>query len=160
LEPTRDRRTVVGPGWRGPQFLPSGQEVAVTTQFCTPARRSIEGGSAVSGVVVAGVAPAHRAVPVPVGLPAVGEASPAVRTRLAFELRTIALDLAGVPDRDELSRQDEDDLEAAIESAVSVALPSVIALLDEALTPRLEALPLHARLTLVRARERRDFGHG
>ena len=75
-------------------------------------------------------------------------------TRLELELREMADDLAGRLDRDELSREDEE----LIEAAVVAALPVVFEVLDRELTPRLEALPLKARLTLARARRRRDYG--
>jgi hypothetical protein len=79
-------------------------------------------------------------------------------TRLELELRQMADDLAGRLDRDELSREDEELIAEAIDAAVIAALPVVFEALDRELTPRLEALPLKARLTLARARRRRDYG--
>lgn len=81
-----------------------------------------------------------------------------LRTRLEPELRALADDLVGRLDRDELGREDEERIAAAIEAAVVAALPTVMDALDRELTPRLEALPLNTRLTLARARRRRDFG--
>lgn len=78
--------------------------------------------------------------------------------RLERELRELAADMAGRLDRDEISRLDEDLLEEAIEAAVLAALPLVLEIMDRELTPRLESLPLAARLTLARARRRCDFG--
>ncbi len=80
------------------------------------------------------------------------------RTRLELELRDMADDLTGRPDRDELSRDEEERIAEAIDAAVAAALPAVLEALDRELTPRLEALPLHARLTLARTRRRRDYG--
>lgn len=80
------------------------------------------------------------------------------RSRLELELREIADDLAGRLDRDELSRYDEELIADAIDAAVEAALPVVMEALDRELTPRLEALPLNTRLTLARARRRRDYG--
>jgi hypothetical protein len=79
-------------------------------------------------------------------------------TRLELELRQMADDLAGRLDRDELSREDEALIAEAIDAAVIAALPVVFEALDRELTPRLEALPLKARMTLARARRRRDYG--
>ncbi len=78
--------------------------------------------------------------------------------RLERELRVLAADMAGRLDRDELSRSDESLVEEAIEAAVLAALPVVLEIMDRELTPRLESLPLGARLTLARARTRSDFG--
>jgi hypothetical protein len=78
--------------------------------------------------------------------------------RLELELREMADDLAGRLDRDELSREDEELIAEAIDAAVVAALPVVFEALDRELTPRLEALPLRTRLTLARARRRRDYG--
>jgi hypothetical protein len=83
---------------------------------------------------------------------------PDTRTRLALEVRVAAEDLAGRVDRDELTLDEEIRLSEAIDFAVEAVLPLVIHVLDDVLTPRLEALPLHARLTLARARRRREFG--
>ena len=80
------------------------------------------------------------------------------RSRLALELRVAAQDLAGRVDRDELSLDEEIGLYDALDAAVEAVLPQVIEALDEALTPRLEALPLRARLTLARARRRLELG--
>ena len=43
---------------------------------------------------------------------------------------------------------------------MAAVLPQVVDALDDALTPRLESLPLHARLTLSRARGRNEYGIG
>jgi hypothetical protein len=80
------------------------------------------------------------------------------RSRLELELREIADDLAGRLDRDELCREDEQAIADAMDAAVVAALPVVLDILDRELTPRLEALPLKTRLTLARARRRRDYG--
>ena len=80
------------------------------------------------------------------------------RSRLELELRDMADDLTGRPDRDELSRDDEERIAVAIDAAVMAALPVILDALDSELAPRLEALPLHTRLTLARARRRRDYG--
>jgi hypothetical protein len=79
------------------------------------------------------------------------------RSRLELELRDVADEIAGRLDRDELSRDDELLVAEAIDAAVAAALPEVVAVLDRELTPRLEALPMGTRLTLARARRRRDF---
>lgn len=80
------------------------------------------------------------------------------RTRLELELRDVAEEIAGRVDRDELSRSEEHRVAETVSAAVAAALPDVVAVLDRELTPRLEALPLATRLTLARARRRRDFG--
>ena len=80
------------------------------------------------------------------------------RSRLELELREMADDLAGRLDRDELGRDDEQLIADALDAAVLAALPYVLDVLDRELTPRLEALPLKTRLTLARARRRRDYG--
>ena len=93
--------------------------------------------------------------------PATGTPTRTIRgqlTRLELELREMADDLAGRLDRDELSREDEELIVEAIDAAVVAALPVVFEVLDRELTPRLEALPMKARLTLARARRRRDYG--
>lgn len=82
------------------------------------------------------------------------------RSRLGLELREVAHDLAGRVDRDELTPQEELALADALDAAVDAALPQVLDALDRELTPRLEALSLHIRLGLVRARGRREFGRG
>jgi hypothetical protein len=80
------------------------------------------------------------------------------RCRLALELRLAAEDLAGRVDRDELTFDEEVWLSDALDEAVDAVLPQVLELLEVALSPRVEALPLHARLTLARARGRREYG--
>jgi hypothetical protein len=82
------------------------------------------------------------------------------RSRIALELRVVAADMAGRVDRDELTFAEESLLEDALEAAVAAVLPQVVDALDDALTPRLEALPIHARLTLSRARGRNEYGTG
>lgn len=96
--------------------------------------------------------PALQAVPVTVMNVAGG------RSRLALELRAVAEDLAGRVDRDELTIDEEIRLSDTLDEAVEAVLPQILELLDVALTPRLKALPLHARLTLTRARGRREYG--
>jgi hypothetical protein len=80
------------------------------------------------------------------------------RSRLAFELRAAAEDLAGRVDRDELTLDEELRLSDALDEVVDTVLPEIMQALDEVMTPRLEALPLHARLALARARDRRELG--
>jgi hypothetical protein len=80
------------------------------------------------------------------------------RSRLEIQLRAIATDLAGCLDRDEVTREEEELIAEAVDAAISAALADVLDALDRELTPRLEALPLKARLTLARARRRRDYG--
>ena len=82
------------------------------------------------------------------------------RSRLALELRVVAADTAGRVDRDELTFAEEILLADALEAAVAAVLPQIVDALDDALTPRLESLPLHARLTLARARGRNEYGVG
>jgi hypothetical protein len=79
-------------------------------------------------------------------------------TRLGVQVRALAEDMAGRIDRDELSSRDEALVLEAVEEAVAAAMPEVLALLDRELTPRLESLPSSTRLTLARARRRREFG--
>ena len=71
-----------------------------------------------------------------------------------------AADTAGRVDRDELTFAEEILLADALEAAVAAVLPQIVDALDDALTPRLESLPLHARLTLARARGRNEYGVG
>jgi hypothetical protein len=80
------------------------------------------------------------------------------RFRLVPDLRLVAESLTGCVDRDELTPAEEARLNEALDAAVEAVLPQVLDLLDMALTPRVEALPLHTRLTLRRARRRRDYG--
>ena len=80
------------------------------------------------------------------------------RARLELELREMADDLAGRLDRDEVAAADEERIVEALERPMPAALPVVLEVLDRELTPRLEALPLNARLSLARARRRRDYG--
>lgn len=82
------------------------------------------------------------------------------RSRLALELRVLAEDMAGRVDRDELTRDEEAALAEVLEAAVDAVMPQIAGALDDALTARLESLPLHARLALVRARGRQEFGLG
>lgn len=97
--------------------------------------------------------PALQAIPVTVHSPVSG-----IRSRLSMELRVVAEDLAGKVDRDELTFDEEMRLNDALDDAVESVLPQVLELLEQALSPRVEALPLHARLTLTRARGRREYG--
>jgi hypothetical protein len=80
------------------------------------------------------------------------------RSRLALELRGVAEDMAGRVDRDELTFDEELRLSEALDEVVDAVLPAIMEALDEVMTPRLEALPLHARLALARARDRRELG--
>jgi hypothetical protein len=91
---------------------------------------------------------------------AASSAAAGSRTRLALELRVLAEDMSGHVDRDELTVDEEAALAEALEAAVNAVLPQIVDALDDALTPRLESLPLHARLTLARARGRMEFGIG
>ena len=68
--------------------------------------------------------------------------------------------MAGRVDRDELTFAEEILLADALEAAVAAVLPQVVEALDDALTPRVESLPLHARLVLSRARGRHEYGVG
>jgi hypothetical protein len=77
---------------------------------------------------------------------------------LARELRELAGDLVGRPDRDELTIDEERLLEEELDGAVTAVLPRVIAQVEAELRPRIETLPPHARRALVRARERRALG--
>jgi len=97
--------------------------------------------------------PALQAIPVSVHSAVTGD-----RSRLALELRVVAEDLAGRVDRDELTFDEEYRLNNALDDAVEAVLPQVLELLEVSLSPRVEALPLHARLTLTRARGRREYG--
>jgi hypothetical protein len=97
--------------------------------------------------------PALQAIPVTVHSSVSG-----ARSRLALELRVVAEDLAGCVDRDELTFDEEVRLGDAIDDAVESVLPQVLDMLETALTPRVEALPLRVRLTLTRARGRREYG--
>lgn len=80
------------------------------------------------------------------------------QARLMVELRALAADMAGRTDRDELSRDGEAMVADALDAAVAASLPAIIAILEQELTPRIEDLPLRARLTLSRARRRHEFG--
>lgn len=97
--------------------------------------------------------PALQAVPITVRPTVAGS-----RSRLALELRVVAEDLAGHVDRDELTFDEEMRLNDALDNAVESVLPQVLEMLELALSPRVEALPLHARLTLTRARSRVEYG--
>jgi hypothetical protein len=82
------------------------------------------------------------------------------RSRLALELRVVAADMTGRVDRDELTFTEETLLADALEAAVAAVLPQIVDALDDAITSRVESLPLHARLTLARARGRNEYGVG
>jgi hypothetical protein len=82
-----------------------------------------------------------------------------VRTHLREELREVAWDLIGRPDRDELTSDDLRQLSAEVEDAVEVVLEDLLQSLERALTPRVEALPLRARLQLANVRLRRQIGY-
>lgn len=93
--------------------------------------------------------------------PSIGAARdglPGQRSGLALELRSLAQDLAGRPDRDELTLEEEYLLARELDDAVAVVLPRVWAQIDAELTLRVESLPLHARMALLRARQRRQLG--
>jgi hypothetical protein len=80
------------------------------------------------------------------------------RPRLELELRDVANEIVGRLDRDELSLAQEQLVIEAIDAAVVAALPEVVAVLDRELTRGLDALPPATRVTLARARRRRDRG--
>ena len=84
--------------------------------------------------------------------------SPGLRSPLGLRLREVAEDMAGHVDRDELTRDEESLLADSLDDAVAAAMPRIVELLDAELTPRMEALPVHARLTLAGARRRRSLG--
>jgi hypothetical protein len=94
----------------------------------------------------------------PIDIPHERATSGMPRSGLELELHVLAEDLAGHLDRDELSRADEERLADALDAAVAAVMPAVIETMDRELTPRLEALPLSARLVLSRARSRLEFG--
>lgn len=94
----------------------------------------------------------------PVATGAAHASVPEIGFRLSMELRVAAEDLAGRVDRDELTIDEEIRLGEALDAAVGAVLPLIIDVLDDALTPRLEALPLHTRLTLARVRKRQELG--
>jgi hypothetical protein len=83
---------------------------------------------------------------------------PGCRSLLAVELRALAQDLAGRADRDAMRPDEEELLAEVVEAAVAAAIPRVLDVVDDELTPRLEALPLHARLALADARRRAQLG--
>ena len=83
---------------------------------------------------------------------------PGRRSRLALELRELASDMVGRIDRDELTPDEEDALGDLLDESVAALLPRVAQLLEAELAPRVEALPVHARVTLAGARRRRAFG--
>jgi hypothetical protein len=97
--------------------------------------------------------PALHAIPITASVPVKG-----IRTKLALELRVVAEELAGRVDRDELTFEEEARLNDVLDQAVEAVLPQVLDLLDGVLTPGVESLPLHARLTLTRARGRLEYG--
>jgi hypothetical protein len=92
------------------------------------------------------------------GIGAARDLAPGPRSGLARELRSLAEDLAGRPDRDELSLDEEHLLARQLDDAVAIVLPQVRALLEAELTLRVESLPLHARMALLHARQRREMG--
>src|SRR5512143_2505437 len=83
---------------------------------------------------------------------------PGRSSRLAVELRELACDMVGRIDRDELTRDEEDALGELLDESVAAVLPRVAQLLETELAPRVEALPVRARVTLAAARRRRAFG--
>ncbi len=93
--------------------------------------------------------------------PVIGDARhglPGQRSGLARELRSLAEDLAGRPDRDELTIDEELLLARELDDAVAILLSQVWAKLEAELALRVESLPLHARMALLRARQRREIG--
>ena len=83
---------------------------------------------------------------------------PGRHSHVAHELRTLAQDIAGRLDRDELTLDEEARLAGVIDEAVAAALPRICAELEAELSSRVESLPLHARLALLNARQRRLLG--
>ncbi len=94
----------------------------------------------------------------PDGLGANTTHRPGPRSTLALDLRELAGDMVGRLDRDELPLEEEDALSDLLDEAVAAVLPRVALLLEAELAPRVEALPVHARVTLAGARQRRAFG--
>jgi hypothetical protein len=99
------------------------------------------------------LAPAQdaRARPVPMALSAVGGTRDHAPSDMASAARPVSRGprpvVEGRLDRDELRREDEQLIAAALDAAVLAALPVVLDVLDRELTPRLEPLPLETRLT-------------
>ena len=89
---------------------------------------------------------------------AIDVGQPGCRPLLALELRALAEDLAGRVDRDALTGDEEELFAEVVEAAAAAAVQRVIEVVDAELTPRLEALPLHARLALADARRREQLG--
>lgn len=89
---------------------------------------------------------------------AAGSPRPCQRSSLALELLVLAEDIAGRPDRDELTAAEEAVLAEVLDEAVAAILPRVCMELEAELGPRIESLPLHARMALVNARQRQLFG--
>ena len=83
---------------------------------------------------------------------------PGGRCRLDLELRELALDLVGRPDRDELTRDEEARLSDLLDEVVEAVLGQIPRLLEAELVPGVESLPVHARVALAGARRRRQFG--
>jgi len=77
---------------------------------------------------------------------------------MARELLDLARDLAGRLDRDAVDEASEHAIDEALEATVAAVLPRIIDALDAEITPRLEALPLRARMALADARRLRDLG--
>ncbi len=83
---------------------------------------------------------------------------PGTRSPLALEIRALADDLVGSTDRDAMTLEEEALVAEVIEEAVAAALPRIVDVVDDELTPRLESLPLHARLALAESRRRGQLG--
>jgi hypothetical protein len=96
-------------------------------------------------------------IPPPGPVPTVGR-SVAV-TRLREELREVAWDLVGRPARDELSDEDLQRLADELDDAVETVLSELVGTLERDLQPRVESLPLRARLRLANLRLRHQLGY-
>jgi hypothetical protein len=83
---------------------------------------------------------------------------PGPRSCLGHDLRDLAEDLIGQVDRDELRADEAAELARVLDEVVLASLPQVAGLVAAELGPRIESLPLHARLALANARERRRLG--
>jgi hypothetical protein len=96
--------------------------------------------------------------PPPRPVSAAGPPRPFQRSSLALELRVLAEEMAGRVDRDELTIAEEEVLAVALDETVEAMLPRICVDLEAELGPRIESLPLHARVALVNARRRRLLG--
>jgi hypothetical protein len=96
--------------------------------------------------------------PVPQTRPSLPTSAELSRGCMARELLELARDLAGRLDRDAVGGPEEAAIDEALEATVTTVLPRIVRMLDAELTPRLEALPLRARLALADARRVRAMG--